>query len=111
MIQNVAQNSKRYLQFFAGEVLEGEEFDKEFLTEVLQNRLKTRILSTKLIYRYDTLNKINFHKYIDGKENIVVIIKLANEYRLGAWTQGAFMPRIVSDKDGLIFSLTNKKCF
>ena len=108
MAQNVVQNNKSYLQFFTGEILEEEEFNKEYLTEVLQNRLRTKIVSTKLIYRYDTLNKVNFHKYIDGKENLVVLVKLSNEYMLGAWTQGAFVPRVVSDKDGLIFSLTTK---
>jgi len=86
MAQTATQNIKRYLQFFTGEILEGEEFDKEYLTEVIQSRLQSRILSTKLIYRYDTLNKVNFHKYIDGKENLVVLVKLTNEYTLGAWT-------------------------
>ena len=39
------------------------------------------------------------------------MIKLANGYVLGAWTQGSYHPKMVSDKDGLIFSLTNKKVF
>lgn len=35
-----------------------------------------QIIKTNFIYKYDELNKTNFHKYIDGKENIVLLVKL-----------------------------------
>jgi hypothetical protein len=41
----------------------------------------------------------------------VVIVKLVNDYTLGAWSEGSFKPKMVSDKDALIFSLTNRKAF
>jgi len=65
-----------------------------------------KIVGTKLIYRYDELNKTNFHRYIDHKPHIVVLVKLKNGYILGGWSEGAFAPGMISDKDGLIFCLT-----
>lgn len=63
------------------------------------------------MYHLDPLNRINFHKYIDGKPQIVLLIKLQNGYVLGAWSEGPFLPGTMSQKDGLIFSLTNRKSF
>lgn len=41
----------------------------------------------------------------------MVLVKLVNGYVLGGWTEGSFYPKMVSEKDGLIFSVTNKKVF
>lgn len=73
--------------------------------------MKRKIKGSKLIYKYDALNKVNFHKYIDNKSQIVVIVKLKNGKIVGAWSEGSFQPKMVSDKDGLIFSLTHRKAF
>jgi len=77
----------------------------------LENRIRGKIKATKLVYAFDSLNKSNFHKYIDNKVQIVVLVKLINGYIVGAWSEGSFQPKMVSEKDGLIFSLTNRKIF
>ncbi len=40
-----------------------------------------------------------------------MVVKLLNGYFLAAWTQGGFKPKTVSDRDGLLFSLTNRRAF
>lgn len=76
---------------FLGDVLESSDEDyRKFLVELLADYSRKRIAGTRLIYQLDPLNTVNFHKYIDGKEQIVVLIKLRNGNVLGAWSQGAF---------------------
>ncbi len=94
-----------------GDLLEEDEDYKEYIVSVIEKRLNRKIASTRLVYRYDTLNKTNFHKYIDNQEQLVIIIKLLNGFMLAAWTEGSFTPKMSSKKDGLIFSLTNRKVF
>lgn len=40
--------------------------------------MRIKILKTRLIYAFDPNNKTNFHKYIDGKDNLVFIIRMLN---------------------------------
>lgn len=39
--------------------------------------MKCPISKTKLLYKYDALNKANFHLYIDNKKYLLCIIKTA----------------------------------
>lgn len=48
--------------------------------------MRMKILKTRLIYAFDANNKTNFHKYIDGKENLVFIIKMLNGTYTAAYT-------------------------
>jgi hypothetical protein len=57
------------------------------------------------------LNKNNFHHYIDNKEDILAIVRLANGYIVAAYSQGKIYPKMVADKDGILISLTNKEIF
>ena len=43
------------------------------------------VMATKLLYRLDVLNKTNFHHYIDGKYNILIVIKLINGSLIGGF--------------------------
>lgn len=70
-----------------------------------------RIEDTRILYKFDPLNQVNIHKYIDLKDNLVVIVKLINGYYLAGYAEGFFKPKTVSDKDGIIMSLTNRKCY
>ena len=70
-----------------------------------------RIVKTEMIYAFDSQNKVNFHKYVDGKEQIVLIIKLKNGSSLAAYSESGFIPKTPSSKDGLIISLNNREVF
>ena len=96
---------------FSGDVLDEEEDYREYLTELLERKARGRIKATKLLYRYDPLNKNNFHRYFDSIEHVVIVVRLANGFVMGAWSQGSFVHKVPSKKDGLLFSLTNRKAF
>lgn len=66
---------------------------KFWLLEHLKNKMSFReSLRSKLLYRYwaGELSKVNFHEYIDNKKNILVLVRLANRYILGAFTEFPF---------------------
>lgn len=48
--------------------------ERLYLIENLVSYLGS-IRRTRLLFRYDHFNKTNFHRYIDGHRNIVIIIK------------------------------------
>jgi hypothetical protein len=63
------------------------------------------------VYRYDPDNKINFHHYIDRRENLALIVKMANGTMLAGFTEDSFEPKKHSHRNGLIVSLTNREVF
>lgn len=63
------------LHFFTGKIFQ--HFNNEEKSYLI-NQLKSRIgdfQRTHLVYRYDPLNKVNFHRYIDGHNHVVLIMK------------------------------------
>lgn len=49
-----------------------------------------QIKKTKLVYTFDPLNKVNFHRYIDKIDSLLVIVKTAKGAILAGYTQGSF---------------------
>ena len=60
------------------------------MVSMLQEFKNNMIERTKLLYRWDRFNQTNIHKYIDGKNNIVLLIKTSKDWCLGAYSQTAF---------------------
>lgn len=56
------------------------------MLDLIQQKTKKNIKSTSIIYRLDFLNKVTFHNYIDGKENIVVIVKTSKGSIFGGFS-------------------------
>ena len=84
---------------------------KEFLLSSLEERTNSKVKGTRLVYRWDPKNKVNFHKYIDKVGQLVVIVRLINGYTIAAWSEGGFSPSTTPSHDGLLLSLTNRKVF
>ena len=59
------------------------------------------------MYRYDPLNKINFHNYIDNKTDLLLVLKLVNGSILGGYSYEEVNILRVPGK-GFIYSLTNQ---
>jgi hypothetical protein len=98
--------------FFDHEMLVDRLHHKKFLTEAIEQEMNWKIKRTKLLCQYDSLSKVNFHKYIDGIKNIVVIIETLNRYMLAGFTEDSFKPSGEPSKGtGLIMSLTSGKVF
>jgi hypothetical protein len=105
------QPERNYRAYFVGDVLENDPDYQEFLVRNIEERIGASIVGTRLLCRWDPLNKVNFHKYIDDQEQIVVVVRLLNGYALAAWTELPFRPKGSGDGDGLIISLSNRKVF
>jgi hypothetical protein len=97
----------RINSFFQNEILDNFYDYKEYLTKSIEDYMRLSIKKTKLIYSYDKLNRINFHKYFDNKDNLVVIVKTIYGNFTAAYTEGPFSFGKGSDRDGLIISITN----
>ena len=62
---------------------------------------------TKLVYAFDPLNTTNFHRYIDGLHNLVILIKLCNGIVLGGYSSAAIEKgKSEKHKKGFLFSLS-----
>lgn len=68
------------------------------------------ISKTKLLYNYNHLNSVNIHKYIDGKEHLLCVIKTANTI-LAAYYPGALRKDAVMNEGGLLISVTNNESY
>ncbi len=65
-----------------------------------------------MIYKYDTINPINFHNYIDRKSNLLLVIKLVNGYVIGGFSEYAIEKgRIEKPGSGFIFNCNIKKSY
>ena len=85
--------------------------DKKWLIEVIEDRTHRPIKRSRLLYRYDELNKVNFHQYFDNHPHIVLLIRTENEKIIGAYCKEAFKVGQHSTEDGIIFSCTEKIFF
>lgn len=100
-----------YLHIFEGQLLEDYLYCKEFLKKEIERYTKQRILKTRVLYRYDTKNTINFHHYIDGHDNLVAIVRTALGFMLAAFSESCVRAKHPATKGGLLFSLSNSKVF
>lgn len=69
------------------------------------------IMKTKLVYKFDPFNKVNFHNYIDNCGNLAIIVRTTTGYYLAGFTESAFYPKVNASDAGLLLSLTNCKTF
>ena len=101
----------RYNEFFQNDIFIAHEHYKQVLASSIEQIYQNKIVKTRLLYKFDTSNKVNFHRVIDNIPHIVVIIQLPNDYFMAGYSEGAFAPKMVSDKDALLFSLNHRKTF
>ena len=83
-----------------------------FLHKNITTFFRTDCYRTKLLYRFDPLNKVNFHSYFDGKPKLMIIIKTVTGVVLGGITEYAYKKES-SEKpgNGILFNLTAEKVF
>ena len=77
----------------------------------MQAYTNMKILKTKIIYEFDSLNKANFHNYIDQVEDIMVIIKTSSGYLLGCYSNSPISPKTTAQSKGCLISISNRKLF
>lgn len=60
---------------FIGDILERRKPEKKFLMDSIEAHMKQDIEKTNKLYEFKRDQKTNFHQYIDGHSNIVLIIE------------------------------------
>ena len=96
---------------FSGQVLANEDEHRYYLVSTIQKFRKNIIQKTKLLYRWDKLNEVNIHRYIDNNSNILLLIKTTKNTLLAAYSQSGFKEKVLSNQPGLLISLTNQQIF
>lgn len=68
-------------------------------------------VSTRFLYKFDP-HDTNFHKYIDGVPNLIVLVHLSNATKIGGFTVDPLVENITHKPgNGFIFSLTDSKAY
>ena len=60
---------------FIGEILEKRKAEKKFLMDSIESHMKQDIEKTDKLYDYKRDHKTNFHQFIDGHSNLVLIVE------------------------------------
>ena len=92
-------------------MLANEDEHRYYLVSTIQKFRKNIIQKTKLLYRWDKLNEVNIHRYIDNNSNILLLIKTTKNTLLAAYSQSGFKEKVLSNQPGLLISLTNQQIF
>lgn len=89
----------------------------DFLLKEIKTFTNNNVLESKLLYKYDTRNTLNFHNFVDHKENMLIVIRLINNITVGGFS---CYPLSKLDKEqakkqgvgrGFLFNLTFDKSF
>lgn len=66
---------------------------------------------TILLYRFDFLNKVNPHKYIDRHPHIVLIVKTIYGKYMAAYSKEEFNPGGCKQGFGMLISIWNRNVY
>ena len=92
---------------FQGESLQDKVEYKIRLCQHIRKLLKgTNILRTKLLYKCDLKNKTNIHEYIDGKSNLLLVVRTSGNVCIAGYYSGVYHDGKMVDP-GLLISLNN----
>ena len=59
----------------------------------------------------DQYNTTNVHKYIDDHPHLMLLIRTEHDQLIGAYSEGCFKPKIISNHKGIIFALQAQRFF
>ncbi len=81
---------------FQNKIIDGQIEDKIYLRKTIEAHTGRKILKSQLIFKFDPLNPTSFHTYIDNVPNLVVIVRVHNQYLLAGYSEGSFYRNMVS---------------
>ena len=97
----------RCKHLFVGQAFDENEYHKEILVRHIEEKGGKKISKTRLLYRFDPLNKTDFHEYIDGIEGIALVVKSKKGFLFGAYYSGKIEPEKILNEFGLLISISN----
>lgn len=104
--------SGEYLHIFEGETLSNREIQaKQFLRRSIEDYMNRTIEYTRKVYKYDTLNKISFHSYIDGVPLLCTVVRTVNNDLLAAFSVDPLRSNVIAGSRGLLVSMTNSTVY
>lgn len=68
------------------------------------------IFKTKLLYKFDGLNKVSYHSYVDNHKSLIVLVQTKNAI-VGGYYSGVFGEKSVDDKSSFLFSVDESQCY
>ena len=97
--------------FTAGDIFD-QYYEQQRLELISKLESKLRpIKRTKLIYKYDTMNRVNFHKYIDDHKHIVLVIKTLYGKVIAGYSEQCFNSNGTKKGNAYLMALWNKKIY
>jgi hypothetical protein len=69
------------------------------------------VSSTRLLHRWDPLNKINFHKYIDEAPHLLLLVRLKNGRIVAGYSNHPIVHGCKGGDNGLLLSVTTEQVF
>ncbi len=99
------------MHIFEGLVLKNCMEEKQYLRSEIEKYTGKQVLMTNLLYRCDSLNKTNYHVYIDGHPHLALLLRLKNKRLIAGYSVGPIVENTSTTEGGLILSLTAQKSF
>jgi len=100
------------LHIFEGETIRNRDIQaKQFLRRSIEEYMNRTIEYTRKVYKYDTLNKISFHSYVDGVPFLCTVIRTVNDDLLAAFSVDPLRSNVVIGSQGLLVSMTNSTVY
>jgi hypothetical protein len=109
-------NRKRTASFvehrtlFIGDVLERRKGEKKYLMDAIEALMKREIEKTKLLYEFKRDQKTNFHNFIDGHSNIVLVLE-TEKALIACFYSGVMQEERPMVDEALILSLDSRKTY
>jgi hypothetical protein len=100
-----------FLHIFEGRVLEENNYMKEFLKVSIEKYQKRNIVKTRILFKYDKKSNTNFHHYVDGYKNVVLIVRTASGMFVAGYSESSFNSKESASKGGMLLSLSNQKSY
>ena len=97
---------------FNEDIFSNKEEEKKSLVKIVNSYHENRqvVSGTKLLYRFDSQNSSDFHKYIDNVDNILVVVETKNTI-IGGYYAGSIGEKEPSGKASFLFSVKEKDFF
>lgn len=72
---------------------------------------QAKISRAKLVYKYSENNTSSFHKYLNGKENLVCIVKFVNGVHSAAFYSGVYTKKEKMKMPALLIAISSNASY
>ena len=97
---------------FNNDIFSNRDEEKKTLVKIVNNYHDNKqvVSGTKLLYKYDSQNQVDFHSQIDNVESILVVVETKNTI-IGGYYAGCIGEKEPSGKSSFLFSVKERDFF